>query len=251
MDHRDKLERAVEHFEALKKEIDTYNQTWNRRFVSEVDSATGEHVARFKLNNPIPRSWSLIIGDAFHNVRSSLDAIAYELSVKHSGALSDQEARPIEFLIADTPEKFTKGKARKLGRMSPVAQSSIEMMQPYQPCGWGGGNPLAYIRDMDNIDKHRHLLLAFVNAGSGTISVGTRENPSYVPIRPGILRDGEEVARYPAPTGQAPGSLGHSMSFGFSLAETPLLISQDLANVAMYLPLYVKTAVFEPLERLL
>ena len=101
MDHRDKLERATEHFQSLKAAVLDYSG-WNRSVVPELDAASGRYRARFKLLKPLPRQWSLILGDAIHNVRSSLDALAFSLSVKHSGPLSEREAKQIQFLIADT-----------------------------------------------------------------------------------------------------------------------------------------------------
>ena len=80
-----KIARAQSHLQSLKSEIDTYFETGGAQVVVELDpqlsaSSYGEAVAFvFWEKRPVPSVWAAIIGDLLHNLRSSLDLIAFEM----------------------------------------------------------------------------------------------------------------------------------------------------------------------------
>lgn len=255
MDHRDKLVRATEHFQALKAAVLEYSG-WNRSVVPEYEASTRRYLARFKLLKPLPRRWSLILGDAIHNVRSSLDALVFALASRHSGPLSSQEAKDVQFVIADNAQEFGKQKARRLGRLSPAAQDLIEAMQPYVPCSWHGGNPLGAIRDLDNTNKHRHLIINKVRIDHGNLYI---EKPGVtggqglvIPLTPGLYSDGDVLAEFALPPGYDTVNMrtGHSIGLDHCIADVNLPLTSGLQNFANYVPTYVEQQVFRALEAL-
>ena len=256
MDHRDKLGRATEHFQSLKAAVLDYSG-WNRSVVPELDAASGRYRARFKLLKPLPRRWSLILGDAIHNVRSSLDALAFSLSVKHSGPPSEGEAKKIQFLIADTAQDFVSRQSRSLGRLPSAAQQLIEGMQPYHTCSWPGGNPLASIRDLDNTNKHRHLIIAKVRIDHGNLYIEKPGVPGgqglVIPLTPGFYSDGDLLAEFDLPPEYDTATMrtGHSMGLDHCIADVTLPKTSGLQNYSHYVPAYIEHNVFRALEVLL
>ena len=46
-------------------------------------------VYRIRLIEPISADFAVLVGDAIRNLRSSLDQVAYQLAVQHSGPLTE------------------------------------------------------------------------------------------------------------------------------------------------------------------
>src|SRR5215211_784589 len=109
-----------------------------------------EHVYRVEKRVEPPPYLGTIVGDCFHNLRSALDSIVYDLSGDVS-ALTDQELKGIGFPIALCPESYN-GKGTEL--IPPCAQAEVERSQPYH-----GPVPeiesLWRINEFNRLDKHR------------------------------------------------------------------------------------------------
>src|SRR4051794_11673241 len=63
-------------------------------------------VYRLRLLRPVSADFAALVGDAVHNLRSSLDQVAYHLAVQHSGPLTADAERMSEFPIRITGDKF-------------------------------------------------------------------------------------------------------------------------------------------------
>ncbi len=50
-------------------------------------------VFRIRLIEPISADFAVLVGDAIRNLRSSLDQVAYQLAVQHSGPLTEDAER--------------------------------------------------------------------------------------------------------------------------------------------------------------
>jgi hypothetical protein len=118
-------------------------------------------------------------GDVFHNLRSALDHLAWELAKWKTGL----PKKPMYccFPIGRDIDNY---KAIKRGGavagMSPEAKKAIDDLRPYK----GGNEALWRIHQFDIVDKHRHLLIAgyqivFADTGlPGTLST-IQEEPTY------------------------------------------------------------------------
>ena len=78
-------------------------------------------VYRIRLIEPISADFAVLVGDAIRNLRSSLDEVAYQLAVQHSGPLTEDAERltelPIRILGAQFDDWATsKNKQTKLRR---------------------------------------------------------------------------------------------------------------------------------------
>jgi hypothetical protein len=165
--HREKLEWARKQTDLLNADIRAFVEGDAYGTVMQFDPQTKKLTIRFKVTATFPPDWSLRIGDILHNQRSALDALAYALAFKHSGKPTDKEARPIQFPICESPNDFKSGLWR-LVRLSPSAIDAIESIQPYKRRKPGAIHELTALGDLNNIDKHRHLVPCYT-AGNGRI----------------------------------------------------------------------------------
>lgn len=78
-------------------------------------------VYRIRLIEPISADFAVLVGDVIRNLRSSLDQVAYQLAVQHSGPLTEDAERMTELPIRISGAQFddwatSKNKQTKLRR---------------------------------------------------------------------------------------------------------------------------------------
>lgn len=104
--------------------------------------------------NPIPEEFSLIIGDAVHNIRSALDLLGFHVAKNSGTSVGDK--------VGQFPTKETRDDAAILRRLdkegwllggSELADYLITL-EPFR----GGRYQLWELHEIDIIDKHRLLL---------------------------------------------------------------------------------------------
>ncbi len=146
-----KIVRARAHISALEVSIESFRRSrplelgWR-------DSADGSERTFFLKTVPlVPIEIPLVAGDAIHNIRSSLDHLAYEL-VKVNGRNPTLDTC---FPVFVSAQKFQSGAKRKIDGMSGPAKSAIEASQPYSVTG----SLLQEIHQLDIDDKHHNLIL--------------------------------------------------------------------------------------------
>ena len=71
-----KVKRAEKHIRDLKAECDVFLKRNPYRRVAQENPETGERVTVFRVVETAPDQISLVLGDAIHNLRSSLDHLA-------------------------------------------------------------------------------------------------------------------------------------------------------------------------------
>jgi hypothetical protein len=115
-----------------------------------------------------PNPFSLLIGDAVQNFRSSLEHLAFALTSAHTDPVPDQMARDSQFpIIGDEDRKGTAGQGPAMFEsqrkcivgMHPEAQAVIQRLQPYHRGKDFKDDPLWILSVLSNIDKHRVLHL--------------------------------------------------------------------------------------------
>lgn len=149
---RAKIERANEHIQDLEARIQAFRGTNPYGVVAEDDPHSGYRTYKAKVNRPIPGDFSLVIGDALHNLRTALDHLAWQL-VESNSAIPDRETC---FPIYQGAPKDESQFARKVKGMSPGAVDIVKAVQPYQT----GDDTLWHLSELDNMDKHRISLKA-------------------------------------------------------------------------------------------
>lgn len=159
-----KLERAGHHINDLATQIDTFLAEHPFKLLVRHNRKAGKQTFRTKAEKPVPDEFSLIIGDAVHNLRSALDLCLYQLA--HSRA--DKPDR-IQFPFAKDDIPKTLAGAIKDGRVKFAGTKVVEAVQCLKP--HPTGNPeLCAIHTLDVRDKHRLLILS---AGKAVFTTGT------------------------------------------------------------------------------
>ena len=105
-----------------------------------------------------PRYLGLILGELVHNLRSSLDQLAWQLAISHVGEarLNEPEVgRMINFPITSSLENFRGHRA--IPFFDPATLELMDKHQPYRNAETHLVNPLAIIHAWSNEDKHRTL----------------------------------------------------------------------------------------------
>ena len=194
-----KLDRAMEHIEALRAEQRTYLESSPLQIASQFDAETGWW--RFIAScEQISLRYSNIVGDCVHNLRSTLDQLVSQLVVANGGRPSSSH----QFPITRDAENFLRQAKHRLKGVSDEHRAIIEEAQPYDARDDGSERPqaLVVLNDLSNRDKHRLINAVVLVAGAEhpwSINFGSNADAGpigEIKMREGRWhRDGEELAR--------------------------------------------------------
>jgi hypothetical protein len=210
--HWVKIDRALEHIDALDASVKAWlgkNPYTVREETGPYVDSDGHHITNLRrhalvlrMREPFPREWSALVGDAVHNLRSSLDHLAFALNAKgyaeaNNGAvLPESPSKASQFPIIGHGDRKRRTSAatilnrearRRLQFAHPDALPLVKRVQPYLCAELTGGgattfqrHPLWLVSELDNTDKHRELVLAAL--------VSERQNYRRFTIADGGLR---------------------------------------------------------------
>lgn len=195
-----KIERAKEHSSNLESEIGSFEARDPYMISRETDSQSNEYIFRVHIAEEIPRRWGTVLGDAIHNLRSSLDLLTNEL-VQNNGVPPSERTG---FPIGNNRDGFE----RQLRQVAKgISRRAGEIMHRIEPYKGGKGDLLWRLHRLDIADKHR-LLIPVGAAYRGVLVETTvygeifdepfRLDPHAVdtgPIFP--LEDGSVLMRFP------------------------------------------------------
>ncbi len=159
----EKLKRAKENIQNLAREVDAF-LTEGRYGLSVSDSdpkLAGEAIS-YHRTREIPPRFSVLAGEALYNLRSCLDRLACILHLANNGSSCERTEFPIYLNDPRNDPKESGKYARKIKmfrEVSPNTQALIEGLQPYQPGNNAPNNTLAILHTLNNIDKHRELVV--------------------------------------------------------------------------------------------
>jgi hypothetical protein len=151
------MERAWEHIEHLKAEIAAFKERQPYRVRQEKESGLGNHVCYFELLEPIPRPIGLIAGECTHQMRATLDNLAWQLGFEHLGMEPHTRTSFPVFIREEGFESHGKGFIADLPN---AARQIIVRVQPYHRPE-RGNHPLWVLHRLWNVDKHRSIHRAF------------------------------------------------------------------------------------------
>lgn len=153
----DKLLRAKTHLDDLQARIDPYlANAYDLR--PEIDREDGLFLSRLVVAEPIPVEWSLIVGDAVHNMRSALDQAVCRLAECTGAEVTNDH----KFPIRDTEPLTERARRRWDAQLEGVPDLAVEIIRRSQPFAGPQESPdqhaLAALRELSNEDKHRVIL---------------------------------------------------------------------------------------------
>jgi hypothetical protein len=191
MDHHEKLAWSSQHLHALDLEIKNFLERNKFTARGEQRDRTREFDIIVNETPRLPSHWSLMAGDAIHNMRSALDHLVWVLSLSHLTPPdpSSWAARQIQYPITTSPDDYwgkpaRPGKRAKLGaraqrlRFVPdEARTLIDKTQPHRGGDDAHDHPLAVIAAYSNEDKHKKLVASAVLATAVEFRIGFRAAP--------------------------------------------------------------------------
>lgn len=272
-DHAVKLGRAREHLESLEKEGQRWFYGNHYRFRVERD---GEY-ANLMVSGCEPGvdPFSVLMGDCLHNLRSALDALAYELASAHTHPLPDDIAKDSEFpIVGDEDRKGVGGSGPRLWKdnalkkvrgMDPAAQAAIKGLQPYHRQTLFRKHRLWRLHDLDRINKHRVLhTVDAVSLGSHFDAGLMQSIMDYVSVlgRSAAIEIGgctiteEETrfARFPWPPGVSEDEMKVKVRPAFKIVRAEVASEKEPDSIVEELAAiynFIKTSVLPPLEKFL
>lgn len=134
-----------------------------------------------RLPRGIPKeSWSLDMGDAIHNLRSALDAIAWGMA--HYKDAEPTRPKMVYFPICSDEQQWKKALKDWVGEINPELQERLRIMQPFTHLQSGEFSILSMLHDLDIQDKHRDVLTVSAHLHeitlSGTFEYEEQDNPA-------------------------------------------------------------------------
>jgi hypothetical protein len=182
-----KIGRAQEHLDTLTTKITAFLEAEPYTVLEEYDSEQSKYLFKLKIGKFIPQiEWALLIGDCVHNMRSTLDYLAWRL------AGSDLADRRTTFPIYIKSTDFDSARGR-LARIHEDAIVEIRKLQPYS-----GTDPkknlLWLLQELDARDKHKLLTVTQTMQRGGAFNVVTSGISGVIRFNESGLDDGAIVA---------------------------------------------------------
>lgn len=215
-----KITRAHQSISELNAEIDSYLISHPYAVTREDDPQVGEIVWRARIVRPHPPEWSARIGEIIHDLRSSLDHLAWQLVIAN-GESPDTKT---EFPVFWDSAKYKTDSPRKVRGMSKAAKVEIERLQPYHAAHRFEDHILYIVHQLNLTDKHRLLTVVGSSyrpqrfqvggaAGTGTVH-GVTANGRPVPFE-----NGAEIMTFKYGAGNPPpNEMGVEADLTFTVA---------------------------------
>jgi hypothetical protein len=197
---RAKLERAVDHFNDLGSAITIHGA---KDADNPISSEFDPHGRSFKLpHNPNPHltNWALIVGDIIHNLRCALDHLVLQLALVNGTPLA--EASEVTFFPICLDGPSFRSSVREFKRcISKEALTALKTVQPYYASKVRNlpveASVLLIISKLDNIDKHRMLVVVEEGYTISDVTIRTKDGMvAKPPIKPDIwmpMKDSAEL----------------------------------------------------------
>jgi hypothetical protein len=169
-----KVKRANQHIADLNKAIEAFIKTDFYTFGIENDPNTGDQFLRFKMTKEPPCELPLIIGDAIHNLRSSLDLAYCEILI----AIGETPTDYSRFIFEEDRDKLVaKLKSGPMKAAADIIDIIADFIKPYATAQ----NPLYILHNLDISDKHLLLIPTFGIAQLRNINAQIFMGNSVVP----------------------------------------------------------------------
>jgi hypothetical protein len=163
---RKKIARADEHLQSLQKAVEGWGRSYPYGIDQTFEAESSEYVLRIQKVRDAPLiDWGIVIGDAIHSLRSTLDhLVCVMIRVRESQSSCAGTGFPIltDAKLWDKKRKNGSPDPRSgLARIRGVdhwTEMTIKGLQPFSPGKQQGrDNPLWILNHLANVDKHRTL----------------------------------------------------------------------------------------------
>lgn len=204
-----KFQRSYDQLKVLNDEIGAYVETYPFALSYESEIESRDVVGRFIVTELPPSMWAVQIGEIVHNLRSALEHAVWQLVL-------DNGQTPVigqtGFPVFNDEVSYLQGRGRRppgvamLKGVPDEARDFITSIQPYQSKARGldpREDALCVLHELWNTDKHRLLHVVALGLLAQRFQFAIEGSLDIRELRVGsrILKDGTEVARFPAPEG--------------------------------------------------
>ncbi|MCU1492793.1 MAG: hypothetical protein JWO62_557 [Acidimicrobiaceae bacterium] len=173
---RVKLRQAEAHVERFSKEAADYLESSRAGFDYIADEKAGTIDVVLRADFEPPVGLGAIVGDVLHNLRSALDAIAWEACRRTGVALTAKQERQIYFPITWEVDQWEDAAKRLIG-VSAEHLEAFKYLQPWYfdeqgrqlgveiPKEFAKNEPLWQLQELAKVDRHRTLHPLLAQAG--------------------------------------------------------------------------------------
>ncbi len=147
-----RIDQAKQNWFHLRRELHDFLYEYVKGMVKGRDRATGNFVLRLRhpKESVIRGTPKVLVGQIVENLRTALDYLVFELSVKNVPELNE---RVPQFVIAEDESDFRRQAKRRLRYLTDEQRGFVGQIQPYT-----GNQMLALLGEMAGKGKHRRLL---------------------------------------------------------------------------------------------
>jgi hypothetical protein len=151
-----KIQRADQHIDNLERALQAFRDDNPYTIGRTHDHNTQRLFFFFENCKPLAPEFSILVGEALYQLRSSLDYLVWQLFVK------DRIAPPPKsgFPIFTTPQGYKARAGTMIKGIGAGASKRIESFQPFQSAKPHTEHPLWVLQELNNTDKHRLLIVA-------------------------------------------------------------------------------------------
>lgn len=188
-----RIERAKAHLRDYEAQTRPVLAAYRAAVVLDYDDKRSEHVLRIGEIPTIPQDLSLVLGDAIHNLRVSLDYLMWQLVLASGGIPNEHTAFPI-LDVSPTPNRHGQVHVNVNPGVPKAIQRPLDEIQPYKRVH-PANHQLAVLRKLDIVDKHRELLVTIIDVNT----IGYFGDVNLTVINPGPYCNGSEICRFAFP----------------------------------------------------
>jgi hypothetical protein len=152
---RAKIDRANHNIRELSRLCTAFLSPDSYKFVTDIEDGGKEHVYRVIGPPDPPLEFAVRTGEILNHLRSALDHLIWALVLRRHKTADFRVQYPICLVPADYKSAVNNGIIKGVSKS---AQTIIERTQPYH-ASVPKRDPLAILHDLNNIDKHKLLLV--------------------------------------------------------------------------------------------
>jgi hypothetical protein len=193
-----KVERSRQHIADLQEQVARWlSNAPEPEFTQEALDGGLTHVVRLVHVPATPASWSLILGDVLHNLRSALDLLAWQAVIAGGGTPGTKTGFPI--YPHNDKNQGDKRVTLALRGANHELVEAIRRLQPYNRCPNREklrSDALWILHRLNIEDKHHLLVVAATVMGDVSHNVPVEAVGCTVTVTLQPANDGSEVLRY-------------------------------------------------------
>ena len=185
-----KLERAKVHLKSVDDLAAPLVAACRDAVVGHREQDGREYIYRITQVPAVDPMIGVILGDAVHTLRSSLDHLAWQLVIADGGTTPGHRTYFPILKAAPPADQMGRTRPNTTPQLPLALRDLLDEVQPYKRRN-GAEHELAVLHELNRVDKHRELLVAVM----GATQLGWWGDWKGVAMEVGPFAAGDEVCR--------------------------------------------------------